>query len=107
MGTLASKWNRLHPIVGGQTGDWNLESAADTGLREPAGFPPRTDGQLADWVRQITEHLSFSVEALHSMGRCLQQPGVEPSRVFLEVAREKLDQARDLLLAGPPAAPLD
>jgi len=92
MGSLASNWSRLHQIVGGQTGDWNLESAADTGLSEAAGFPSRTDGQLDDPVRQIIEHLSFSVEVLHSMGRCLRQPGFKPSRVFLKVARERLDQ---------------
>ena len=107
MGSLASMWIGLDQFVGGRTGDPALESPADGGVREPAGSPLRTEEQLGEWVRQITERLNFGLEVLDSLARRLEEPGFDPSHDSLVKAQEVLDEAGDLLTAGPPRPPVD
>ena len=95
MATLASQWKRLHAIVGGRP--------ADTGAAPP-GPTPETQSELGEWVRLITERLRFTLEVLDALAKRLDEPGFEPSRQSLDMAHEKLDQARDLVMAGPPTS---
>jgi hypothetical protein len=105
MSTLAREWNRLRGLVGGGTRDGTAERAGDPAATPD--LPPERQPALGEWARFIVERLRFTLEVLDALARRLDEPGFEPSSQSLQMAQEKLDEARDLLMAGPPMPPVD
>jgi hypothetical protein len=103
MSTLASGWKELHGIVGAPTSEGTEQDPAGADVAPPG--PPKAESEPGEWVRQITERLKFTLEVLHALASRLDEPGFEPSPHSLQIAREKLNQAQDLVMAVAPKPP--
>jgi hypothetical protein len=94
---LAADWRDLHALLAGAT----FEKSA-------LGEEGPLEGELLGWVSPITERLAGILEVLDVLARSLEEPGLERLRQLspsVEIAVEKLREARELLLAGPPKSP--
>src|SRR5262249_31811041 len=78
MSILASMWRGLDEIVARRAPD---ASPSGGGVTDPASASPRTEDELREWVRHITERLSFSFEVLDSLAKHLEEPGFDPSQL--------------------------
>jgi ClpX C4-type zinc finger len=99
---LVADWWELHEILASATPD-KSESGEDGPL----------EAELPAWVSPIAERLAGTLEVLGVLARSLEKPGLEEVRLLgpsVEVAGEKLREAREMLLAAPApatAAPQD
>jgi hypothetical protein len=94
---LAANWRDLHEIL-----------ARATPEKSESGEEGPLERELPGWVSPISERLAGILEVLDVVARSLEEPGLEnvphlgPS---IDIASEKLREARELLLAGPPRSP--
>jgi hypothetical protein len=72
---------------------------------QPASCPARTE--LPEWVRPIADRLSTAVEVLEAIDVRPRRVELAASGGSVDLARVSLRHARDLLVAGPPKAPVD
>ena len=104
---LAVDWKDLHELLGKATPGGH-ESRGDQNLAPgPLGASSGDGVELPGWVPPIIERLAGISEVLGVLARRLGQPGLEEVRPSLDLAREKLREARELLLAGPPEPSVD
>ena len=101
---LAGDWNDLHELV--KLASEENDSDADDGLpARSSGAPSGGSADIPRWVPPIVERLSGTLEVLDVLARRIDEPGVEDLRPSLDLAREKLREARELLLAGRAESP--
>jgi hypothetical protein len=95
---LASDWRHLHKLVKRQASDGN-EAHRDDGLAAMPLGPPSDTGETSDVGAPVIEHLSATLQVLELLARRVEQPDLEELRPSVELARERLHEARELLLA--------
>jgi len=94
---FAAEWRGLRDIL------------ARAALREgEAGRGGPVEEEIPPWVSPIAERLAQSLEVLSVLARSLERPGLEEARQLgpsVAVARGKLEEARQMLLAVPSRSP--
>jgi hypothetical protein len=94
---LAADWRDLHDILARTT-----PRGSESGEGGPLEAVP------SGWVSTIAERLAGSLEVLDVLARSLEKPGLEEVHLLhssIAAGRDKLREAREMLLAGPSRSP--
>jgi hypothetical protein len=95
---LAAEWRDLHEILARAAPEESASGAAGSLVAE-----------LPGWVSPIAERLGGTLGVLGTLAGSLEDVGLEEVRhqlgASIGIAGEKLREARELLLAGPPRIP--
>jgi hypothetical protein len=102
---FAGDWNDLHDLVKAASEE-NESDAADGLAARSSGASSGGSADIPTWVPPIVERLSGTLEVLDVLARRIAEPSLEDLRPSLDLAREKLREARELLLAGRPDSPI-
>jgi hypothetical protein len=96
---LVADWRDLHDILVRATSEES--ELGEDGPLEAEDVP--------GWVSPITERLAEALEVVGVVSRSLEKPGLEEVlrqlRPSVDVAVERLREAREMLMAGPPRGP--
>lgn len=104
---LAGDWRDLHRLLAEAIREESDSHDDDARVQVFRDASPEYRMALPEWASRIVERLSGTAEVLGVLARRLEEPGLEELRPSVDLACERLDEARELLLAGPPRPPLD